>query len=1229
MFSTFTRDVLPGSQGETLVREEVGNGKLVFEKGLCIAGDALTEHERSRVVVDWNNTAQLFSSANLGLHEIIAAQAMRTPDAPAVAFETQKLTYGEMERRANQLASILQTMGAQADEPIGLLVERSIDMVIGMLGILKAGAAYLPIDATYPPDRIAYMLADSKAKLLVTQSGLMGLVSPSGLGTVVLDSVEWSALPPTKPTTNLSCQSSLAYVIYTSGSTGRPKGVGIEHRNIVNYVLGVSQRLQFEPGMKHAMVSTIAADLGNTVLFPALATGGCLHLISPDRAQSPSKFADYFRREKIDVLKIVPSHLRALLSVENPERVMPRRRLILGGEASRLDWIARLKELAPGCTIYNHYGPTETTVGVLVYEVGAQLPSTRSGTLPLGRPLPNSRIYIIDEQGEPVPVGVEGEILVAGDGVARGYLNRIDLTETKFVPERLSTKRGGRAYRTGDVGRFLPDGNIEFCGRIDDQVKIHGYRIELGEVEGALRAQPGVKDALVLASEDESGDKHLVAYLVPHISQQPLWSSKSVYVLPDGSPVVHLDKHETEGLHEEIFVERMYLRHGIDIKDEDWIIDAGANIGLFAIFANRLAANLQVISLETDQAALACLALNTAAWCTAGKHLTFELSDEGSSTEDSFFSAMSGSSKRHEESLSNMFTKAGTEPRQRSSTDDRFAGEIQGLRADVPVAKSVSVEQRSLHEIVADPRVPRVDLLRIDVLGNELDALHEFEPDQWAKVRQLVIRAAIDFDLNSLSELLKQHGYEVAVEESRAPSSSRHLFVYASKVSSSSIRSVTSTNLPVNISISPADGRMLNPAVLRKRLRELLPQYMIPAGFLLLERFPLTANGKIDRKALPAFVPEEDPVCDAYVAPRDPLEQSLAEIWAKALRVRRVGLHDDFFELGGHSLLAIRITVEIEKHTNVRLPLATLLQAPTIAEVAELLRKEKGNPGFSSLVPVRASGSRPPLYLMHAHGGNVLEYHQLATLLDPDQPVYAFQARGLDGNIPNNLTVEKMAEAYVQELREFQPRGPYFLAGFCFGGVLALEIAQQLRDAGEQVPLVIMIQTLHPAAFRPNSDISAIQRMWYRVSKRLDLEWENLSYSGGQYIWDRCYSIWQLMLTRAAIARDRKNGRNEGDLSRLSHLYVSEALGFEHNEAYRKYAPRPYDGDVLLFRASKQLLSRAVDAYLGWKPSITGVLDITEVPGHQQNLMLEPNVRLVAGELSNRLKKSQQQTKKA
>jgi thioesterase domain-containing protein/acyl carrier protein len=351
----------------------------------------------------------------------------------------------------------------------------------------------------------------------------------------------------------------------------------------------------------------------------------------------------------------------------------------------------------------------------------------------------------------------------------------------------------------------------------------------------------------------------------------------------------------------------------------------------------------------------------------------------------------------------------------------------------------------------------------------------------------------------------------------------------------------------------------------------------------------------------------------ASVSPRNEAEKSLAAIWTELLRVENISIHDDFFELGGHSLLAIRLVSRIRDAFGVELPLATLFQAPTIAELSSLLHKKDWAPSWASLVPIRAGGSKPPLFLMHAHGGNVLEYHALVNRLDPDQPVYAFQARGLNGHVVKDASVEEMASAYLDELRQFQPEGPYYLGGFCLGGLLALEIAQQLAAAGQEVPLLVMIQSIHPASmdFKPGTSIFG--RWWYRASKRIDLERENLAHRGTGYVEERLRHLWNRVRARAAIALG-KNHRL--DAPPLSLHTVLETLSIEHQKALVRYVPRAYAGNVLLFRASKQLPGLLADEYLGWKSVISGNIAVCEIPGHQQNLMLEPNVARLAAELT-------------
>jgi amino acid adenylation domain-containing protein len=602
------------------------------------------------------------------LHGLIEAQALRTPEADAAAFEGERLGYRELERRANRLAAHLVRLGAGPEARVGLFVERSLEMLVGILGVLKAGAAYVPMDPAFPQERLAFMLSDAGARIVLTQTRLAGRLPAGAAEPVHLDAFDWAG--EGAPLETAVRPENLAYVIYTSGSTGRPKGVGVEHRNIVHYVLRVAERLELEPGMAHALVSTIAADLGNTVLFPALVTGGCLHIVAQERVESRALFAEYLRSERIDVLKIVPSHLAALQSGGRPEEVMPARRLVLGGEASRLDWIESLRAAAPRCAIFNHYGPTETTVGVLTYRVGEALPATATRNLPLGRPLPGTRIHLLDEQGRPVPAGEKGELCIGGPGVARGYLNRPELTAERFVSEPSGDAPGARMYRTGDLARLLPDGDLEFCGRADHQVKVHGYRVELGEIEAALREDDRVQDAVVLLR-----DEQLVAFV--------------------------------------------------------------------------------------------------------------------------------------------------------------------GSRVMGPFAEPLSVP------------------------------------------------------------------------------------------------------------------------VLRETLKARLPQYMVPSAFLVLDKLPLTANGKIDRQGLAALPLAPSAPSGRYAAPRTPTEETLAAIWGRLLNVEAIGIDDDVFDLGAHSLLAMKALTQIRSAFQVNLVLRNLFEQPTIAGLAPMID------GLASLAAPRpaASGEREEIVL--------------------------------------------------------------------------------------------------------------------------------------------------------------------------------------------------------------------------------------------------------------------------
>lgn len=463
------------------------------------------------------------------IEQLFEAQAAYAPDQIAVCFEDEQLTYAALNARANRLAHYLQRLGVEPEELVALCLERSTEMLAGMLGIMKAGGAYVPLDPTLPAERLSFIIEDSRARVLITKREIGDRLSNHLRDRAVyLDSDgDVLALESEENPTSDARADNLLYVMYTSGSTGRPKGVAIEHRQLVNYVAGIQKRLALPRDVSYATVSTFATDLGNTAIFPALCGGGTLHIISPERASDSVALADYLRTRRVDCLKIVPSHMLALLEGSDPAALMPQQRLIFGGEACSWELALRMDALSEERRVLNHYGPTETTVGALTYPIERSASNVGTGSVPLGRPIVNSHVYSLDNQLRPVPIWVAGELYIAGAGLARGYINRPDLTAEKFIPHPYSVEPGARMYKTGDLGRFCAGGEMEFLGRVDHQVKVRGNRIELGEIEAVLKQRAEIENAVVILREDAPGDKRLVAYLVAgrgmEINTKDLW----------------------------------------------------------------------------------------------------------------------------------------------------------------------------------------------------------------------------------------------------------------------------------------------------------------------------------------------------------------------------------------------------------------------------------------------------------------------------------------------------------------------------------------------------------------------------------------------------------------------------------------------------------------------------------------------------------------------------------
>ena len=463
----------------------------------------LSPTEQHQLLIEWNNTK---TDETLELvHQLIEKQTQRTPNNIAVVCGNQKLTYQELNQKANQLAHHLQILGVKPETLVGICFKRSLEMVIAILGILKAGGAYVPLDSTYPQERLAYMLDDANIFLLLTQTELLEILPKNNCNILCLDNHQPVEIenPNPSPNTNINANN-LAYVIYTSGSTGKPKGTLLTHRGLINYLTWAIQEYKVSEGEGSPVQSSIGFDATITSLYTPLLVGKTVVLL-PEEQELEVLNTDHH----YSLLKITPAHLGILSQF--PQKAQTNA-LIIGGEALFGNHLTFWQHQTPNTRLINEYGPTETVVGCCVYEV--QKPVT--GLVPIGKAIANTQLYILDRYLQPVPIGVPGELYIGGAGVARGYLNRPDLTADKFIPNPFSS---GRLYKTGDQARYLSDGNIEYLGRLDEQVKIRGFRIELGEIEAVLAQHPDITEALVTVHEDTQGNKRLVAYLVSSTPQ--------------------------------------------------------------------------------------------------------------------------------------------------------------------------------------------------------------------------------------------------------------------------------------------------------------------------------------------------------------------------------------------------------------------------------------------------------------------------------------------------------------------------------------------------------------------------------------------------------------------------------------------------------------------------------------------------------------------------------------
>ncbi|MBK9992034.1 MAG: amino acid adenylation domain-containing protein [Verrucomicrobia bacterium] len=875
--------------------------------------DILAPTERHLLLSQWNATHHDYPR-DVCVHQLFEAQASTTPEAVAVVFEGQTLTYRELNTRADALALYLKSIGVGPDVLVGLCVHRSLEMVVGILGILKAGGAYVPIDPTYPADRIAFVLEDAQARALLTQRALLSTLPETAAQRIFIDEpLPPIAKPVDRPTAPTA--SNLAYVIYTSGSTGKPKGVQIEHRAVVNFL----NSMRREPGLtaKDTLlaVTTLSFDIAGLELHLPLTTGARVVIVPWQTAVDGAALIKTIEQHEVTLLQATPATWRILLAAG--WQGTPGMKILCGGEPLPPELT---RELLPRCAeLWNMYGPTETTIWSTCCRV------TDASDITIGNPIDNTTVYIVDSNMTPVPVGTPGELLIGGDGLARGYFNRPELTAEKFITH--PTLPDQRLYRTGDLARYRANGAIECLGRLDFQVKLRGFRIELGEIETVLTHHAQIQQAVVIAREDTPGDKRLVAY----ISARP---------------------------------------------------------------------------------------------------------------------------------------------------------------------------------------------------GTEL----------------------------SISDV-------------------------------------------------------------REHTRGKLPDYMLPAAFVVLETFPLTPNGKVDRKRLPSPTASDLTAANRDEPPANAVEESLAAIWCRILNLPSVGRHQSFFELGGNSLLAVTVFAEIEKEFKHQLPLAVLFDHPTIAGLAEPLNTiSDSDQSWPSLIPINSKGAKPRFYCVHGAGGNVLLYRSLAAHLGEEYPFYGIQSRGLDGKLAALRTIEDMAAYYVTELQRMQPHGPYLLGGYCLGGSIALEMARLLTSKGESVPLVAMLDSYNPAlAVKTSRAFDIAQRLKFHLKNFLRLtpvEMKNYLKEKTRVARDGEFKkVFNLRAAEDLLLPGKAETNGDSALKSIQAI---------NDQAINAYRPKPYTGKLTLFKPRVNYKSFP-DPKMGWGEIAQGGVEIMELSMNPHAMLVEPFVQDLAKTLAAKI----------
>ncbi|HEV7810919.1 MAG TPA: amino acid adenylation domain-containing protein, partial [Candidatus Limnocylindrales bacterium] len=911
----------------------------------------LNDAERLWMLAGCNPTARLLDS-DATVIQRIWDHADTHPDDPAVIVDRGgTTTYRELVEHAGDVAARLRERGVGPGSLVPVCLHRSAGLMAALLGIVRAGAAYVPLDPDHPRARIETMVRDIGATVAIVSDDLADRLPEEGIERLSptpgsIKSIDTSDIP-------YPALDDLAYAIFTSGSTGKPKCAANPHGALLNRLLWMQAAFPLGSGDRVLQKTPYTFDVSVWELFWPLMFGSTVVFAAPGEHGDPAYLAEVITTQRITTLHFVPSMLRTFLEHPNSRRCTSLRRVIASGEALPPD-VVGMFHARLNAELHNLYGPTECAIDVTHWPCRR---GTAPQVVPIGYPIWNVRTHVLDpETLEPVPPGAKGELFIAGLAVGRGYIGQPDLTAERFIPDPYAAEGGFRMYRTGDLARYRSDASIEYLGRVDHQLKVRGFRIEAGEVERALCGHPSIVESVVTVRSAGSADQRLVAHCVAdpeagHVVRSLLRYEREgllddellVEEMANGLAVIAKNLGETQFLYEEIFVDEGYLRHGIDLRPGSVVFDVGANVGMFALYVGLRCPDAKVYAFEPIPEIHRLLAMNAGLYPWRIEPRQAALGREPGSATFTYYPHVSILSDRYADYEEERDVILAFE------ANRGFAGpELEKLVDDRLQTETIECPVRTVSQILAEEGLDRIDLLKIDVEKSEQDVLAGIADEDWPKIRQIAVEVhEIDSRVSRVCDLLHRQGFEVTVDQEAMLRGSAVSMVFGRRAGQAAEAETQDINMDVASRLPASPGQLRDQV--RQSVAAQLPDYMVPSELIWLESMPRLSSGKVDRKSLPAGSAwiHQATRTQRSVAPRTATETRIAQIFSEVLGCGSVGLYERFFDLGGHSLLATSAIARLRDAFGVEVSLRDFFEDPTVSGLAKCI--ESGDARSSDL----------------------------------------------------------------------------------------------------------------------------------------------------------------------------------------------------------------------------------------------------------------------------------------